>query len=260
MSYSQYLKERIIIGIKTSKEYKANFWVGLISHLFFTLSLGIAIYIVINVVGLIDLTLLELIFLMLHAQTMAMFFGLFRWGNKLQKVLLAGDLNSYLTKPRNTFIKYFFDHIPYFAIPYPAIDFLLLLLFSLYFGILDVSKYLIIVLLSIPGGIFFISIFRLFDSFAFFMKENKFLVRSYYVIERGYEQFPVIIFKEKLYTLGFFVGHSLYGIFPVLYYFDKISLNTILEVYFYVIPVTLLLLVGMIVSWKIGLKKYEAFG
>lgn len=259
MSNLLYIKERVIQGLLETKEYKSNFYIGLLSHLTFTSVLTFSTYIVLNFSSSINLSLLEIIFLMLYAQVMAMFFGLFRWGNKLNQELVTGKINVYLMKPKNTFFQYLLNSIPYFSIPLPIIDFLLLMVFSLSFSLFDFSKLLSTFIISIPGGIMYVLFFRFFDSMAFFMKNNKFLVKNYYVIERGYYQFPLIIFDGFLNKLGLVVGHSVFGILPVLYYFDKIDNNIILEMYIVIFPVIILLLIGIIINWKIGLKKYEAY-
>ena len=106
----------------------------------------------------------------------------------------------------------------------------------------------------------YVLVFRFCDSMAFFIKNNKFLIKNYYVIERAYNQFPLIIFDGFLNKLGLVVGHSVYGIIPVLYYFDKIDLDIIIVMYKVIFSTITLLLIGIIINWKIGLKKYEAYG
>ena len=126
MSNFLYVKERVIQGLLETKEYKSNFYIGLLAHFTFTTVLTFTTYVILKFTSPINLSLVEIIFLMLYAQVMAMFFGLFRWGNKLNQELISGKINLYIMKPKNIFFQYFLNSIPYFSILFPIIDFLLL--------------------------------------------------------------------------------------------------------------------------------------
>lgn len=255
----EYIKVRMYLGLLREKEYKASLYTALLAHITFTVVIVISTLIVISNFSFFEFSSVEIVFLILHSQMLTMFYGFLKWGDKLHLALINGDMNNFLTKPMNIFVQYILHYNLYVVFLLTVIDLFFLILVGLFFGILN-FKYLLVLFLSILGGVMFILFFRFFDSLAFFMKNNKLIARVYYDLDKTYNQFPFFLFEGVLKKVGLLVGYSIYALLPILWYFNKIELSFVLKVNFYVFLICLVLGFAIYFLWEVGLKKYEAFG
>lgn len=172
----------------------------------------------------------------------------------LRNHLIAGDLNLYLTKPINIFLFENMRMISGVNIIFIPLSLLLFIGFVLY-G--NYNNILFAFLLLIIGSILEVIFINFIESTSFFMKDNRFLSNIGYKLIYTNEKFTPIAF-EKLTSLFYLLSTSIYG------YFVIEILNNRFNQFFYFLPwiirVYFILALFTYFMWKIGLKKYEAFG
>lgn len=249
------LVEGIKIGIKNAIEYKVN--------IYFSIALRIVIF---SIFSSIYILFEELIFSHLNwtiqdfqlALLLILFFDhiffLF-FIEKLNTLLLSGDLNSILNKPTNPFIlvNYKLINGQDFVTP------LFLFPFIIYF-ILNYSFNILLFLILIIIIIFFNLIFVQFiGSFAFFSKEFprllfgvdkeiKRTIRNFTPKVFDFSSFGFIVYLLPTSLMGFGLVEFLLGRYYILSYFIISFI------------ISIVLCVITILMWRYGLKRYEAFG
>jgi len=260
-NYLSYCLESLRIGFKCLNEYRVNLYMAFMSHLFFTLTLLGFLFISIDKFAQFSLSFEEVLFFTFYGQAFAMFGYFFRYGSRLDRVLLSGQFNVFLVKPLNVFLQYIFYKNPFYVFFLFVFDFFMVFVVGVYFDLfLDFFGFILCLIFSFFGIIFFILIHRLFDSLAFFFKDFNLFKKPYNYCEKIYHQFPVLIFDGFLKHFGFLVGFSFYGVVPVFWYFGVIGFDE-LVFYFKLLCLLIFISSGLIcLLWNFGLKRYEAFG
>ena len=165
--------------------------------------------------------------------------------------LLSGNLNSYLTKPVNTFIFQNLQSLTGAGI----VAFIFSIFLSFYF-LLNMNNLLLVFILFLFAFLFEWLFNNFFWSFSFFMK-NEFLVGLAIFTSFEAEKMTPKVF-DKFYFNFFMLFPTIIGSFWII----EISKGRFypLEYLPYVFILFLIFIVGTIFNWKYGLKRYEAFG
>lgn len=248
--------EKIILGLKATKEYKTNFWMMntfdvflFLARMTFFSSFGILIY---DIVG---------------WQTSDFFlylcFDLLSWKmlwlinlRDFAKRLLSGELNTYLIRPANSF---FLSSIRFINGNNIISSFYL---FAIAIGVLMYYKYTftpLAFIFMIFSWIYFMTYQTFFASFAFFMKKSELLLKPIEVLESTVSKYTPKLFESSpASTIIYLLPAAVQGFLMVEIIKGNIALLKS------VIPILassfIILILGTYILWKIGLKKYEAFG
>ncbi|MCH8519161.1 MAG: ABC-2 family transporter protein [Nanoarchaeota archaeon] len=255
----QIIKENIIIGFKQAFEYKANLYSSLIAAITDTF-LSIFIFLIfIELTESFSMSINEIIFFILIKQTGLDFFWALQKGKyKVFNMVTKGDFNLLLTRPVNIFILYTFREFKARWLIISILYFVVLFLFVLVIGE-DIFKFLFVALFSILCyGYLLISIIYGAESFGFFkinVKGNQ--IGGLNLTLAG---FPPTIFEQFTYRFFLFLFPLiLFGV-STFYYFGRISLDYFLFSILIAIVLSIVFNLATYIMWKIGLKKYEAFG
>lgn len=257
-----YIKENYLIQLKSLNEYKTNIYFSiLISTIFSLVSYFALIVISKNFSDILPWGNNEILFFTFFGGFIALFFGAFWFSGNLRYYILSGSLNAFLTKPVNVFIQYFFTSSVFFVLLTSLIHlvFLMYVIFFI-FDIVYLDRLFYCFILGFLSGIFAIFIYQFFDSLAFFIKESNFLFHIYVQPQYVFDRFPAVMFKNWIKILSFFYAGAYIQSYSTAYYFGYISFSEVLNMYFYLIVLIIVFLILVYLVWKIGLKRYEAFG
>jgi len=256
------MKESFFMRMKVLREYKSNLYSGLLASTGFSLVLLLFFSTFSNQFSIIlNWTYKDYLFAIIISQFTALLFGSLAYGLSLSRELLDGNLNVYLTKPisvflqqlNNTFLEeviiispiYFFLLIIYLIFIYPEFSFVRLFISMIFICF---------------AGILFITTMRMFDSFAFFIKHfdlGHLYMQSFY---ETFDIYPAIMFKNTLKLISFFFANAYYGARVTEYFMGRTDFDTLLMYLAFILVLIIVCIVVIFMNWKIGLKKYEAFG
>jgi ABC-type uncharacterized transport system permease subunit len=252
--YFEIFFTKVIIALKENKEYKANLWNALItnvvSFLVILLFFSALSPLLGEILGWTFRDYILYISMLLLLGKVHMVFTL----KFLQRVLLNGDFNTILLKPVNSFF--------YFSTQFKGVvlvTFSIFLLINLFLIFLYYNFSFIFLFYFLFSIIYVPLFFSFFISTAFFMKENSMFVNIPRQLNNRIKEFTPRSFEN--YSFGFLLyilpsGASAFILIEILRG-NFIYSNIILKIIF---PSFLLIVLGIYVMWKIGLKKYEAFG
>jgi ABC-type uncharacterized transport system permease subunit len=254
--YFNYFITKINLGLKEGKEYKVNivsilfsdFGYMFVTYLFLTLFSDLSSYFQ-NWSNFDKFTYIILIY---AGMRFMRFFMLWRFSRSLKN----GDLNSYLVRPLH----------PYFFASTTAINgavvFTTIPVLILFFFIIGISSYenkLLSFLLHLFGTLYFVLILNVIQSLNFFMRDTFFYDFFFNQITPVTERFTPKAFEGNNFMESFIylLPTSFYGYMVLeLLNGDFIFLN-----YVYLgLSSFMLFLFLLILMWKLGLKRYEAFG
>ena len=259
-----YFKENFIIMWKSLVEYKMNFLVAFIEQIIFFFAQFI-FFIVFsqNFAKDIGWNVSDFLIFAMFADFIIVFAGFFIWKfYRFQSILVTGKLNSYINKPINSMFCFIFSD-------FSSRAFTMLLMNIIVFPIILIYFKISFVKLLIPFILFLFICSMYIFAFSFFSSINFFnfgisdaLFNSYDTVLHGISKsYPApffdknVVLKKILFFVPiFFIGSLL---IPLI---NGSSLN---EFYFQIIALlffNLLFLLGLIMVWHYGLKRYEAFG
>ena len=171
---------------------------------------------------------------------------------KLQ--LLKGHLNNGLIRPVNPFI---FHSLFYLMGPVLIIfPFLLFMVFSMIFYYHYAN--LIIFIFFFTFTFFYCSFFySFFGSFAFFIKENDFLMTTSNSVNSIVEFYTPKMFQSVSTTFIYFMPSALFGYVSI----EILKGNTLLlsRLVPFILISFFIIIISIYFMWKVGLKRYEAF-
>jgi len=174
-----FILAKIIIGLKENKEYKINLYSAIIVNLVVVL-IYLIFFMIFNknfpeVLNFTRYDFLVYGFLILSGSKIYHIFVL----KYFSKKLLRGDLNLILTKPINPFLFSIFSSFrgPVIIV-FPML--LLITLLLIYFGDYSIINYIPAILFFIFSCIYYMIFFNIFESLAFFIKENYFFTEIIY--------------------------------------------------------------------------------
>ena len=258
-----YLLEKIIEELKALREYKVNFFLGILMSGVYSLMFVIlfsALYE--NFTELIGWNFKEYVFFILIAGFNASIYGSFWFGQNLHYNLKRGILNVILTKPTNTFLTYMGVSLsaPFLANAIIVYFTSLIIFFIFFVDNFMLSRFVGLIVLSCFSGLFFILINRFIDSLNFFGK-SRWILEFYRMFYSTFDRFPAQMFSgSKILLFPFFCANVYYGALSTEYFFGKISFEYYLSLLGILLVLIILIVLSLIIIWKIGLKNYEGFG
>lgn len=253
-----YLKERIIISLKSFVEYKGNFYSILISDLFTYIITLIFYFVYINLSGnsFLDWNLVNFLTFLLLVKFSLRFNNLFYFTG-FSKRLLNGDLNSKLIRPIPTYFSMILN-LSSGKVIMTLISFVLLLIILLYSNLENYFLAFLVWSIGFIGSTFLVNTFEISS---FFLKGNiglPFMKNEIEIISKNFTYAP---FENQ-----FLISKVLFLFLPqslIAYLTLNILLGEISYFSIYFMPLlfysTIIILFHFII-WKYGLKKYEAFG
>lgn len=186
--------------------------------------------------------------------------GLITWKEELFYVLKEGNLNSYLIKPISANIFYTFYRLAPPAMIMIIIDIFFLIFFCIFYNIklYNIGLGLIIFILIILFNIF-VSLF-IFSLDLHKMGISPFIHNGFDEIKYSIEQYPAPFFKNSFIK---FFGHFISFYYGGLLLIPILRNYPITNLYLHLLVLIILTIIFFTLnwlSWKYGLKKYEAFG
>jgi len=245
---------------KTLKEYKINIYMGICANFMFMLITSIFFKIFVDNFGvLIPWKLSEWIFFMINFEFIHLLSGGFWYTHNLKNEILVGNLNIYLTKPKNIFLQFLYSNIGHIGF---ITGFVYCILFIVYiiFIKLNLMYLLLTFSFSIIGGIFTVILFQYINSFSFFFKSANMVRTTLVNAQRIIEKHPAIMFPNSFQFIFAFMPFVYYTAYPTHFLFGYMRIEQFLILFLQLIFLTFIVSLGLYYNWKIGLKKYEAFG
>ena len=249
-----FVKEIYVQAFKQLKEYSVNFWsvfvfdivLFFVYLLFYSVILGISSeFLPWNFLDFI------LFYFSISLITKLTYFFRIKY---FSSKLINGDLNVWRTKPINTFIAISMQNKD--SAIYTTFLYIFPLGYIFYIG--DNSNYFLAFLLLFFSLIYYIFFIAFFQSLAFFIKRNEVFVKTSNQLHYLNEQFTPKVFEKSLLVFLYFLPSALFGYFFIEFLnerfeeFFKYNLGIGLSFLFFIF--------GTYILWKVGLKKYEAFG
>ncbi|NQZ84551.1 MAG: ABC-2 family transporter protein [Nanoarchaeales archaeon] len=254
--YFNFFITKIYMGFIEIKEYKVNTLIILLNDIIYMYITFIFINLFSNLTSYFDtwsnFDKFTYLILLYSGVRIMRYFLLRRFSQKLK----SGELNLYLTRPLNPFIfaaTNGINSVTVFSTFPVIISFIYIIIVGSYQNIL------LTILLHIFGIFYFALILNVCMSFAFFMKEfflGRFITDDLVPLS---EKFTPASFSGNniLEMLFYLLPTSFYGYLCI----ELLKGNFIvLDYMFYGFLVFTILLVLLIIMWKFGLKRYEAFG
>lgn len=249
-----FIIEKFKLALKENSEYKINLWSAFIINIVVIIILILFFSIFKNLAGDIlnwnSYDFLIYTLLILTGSKSHFIFSI----RRMKQLLLFGTLNQILSKPINPFIFASVNSLkgPVLIIfPILFISTLILIYFA------DYSNYLLFLSSFCFGFIIYSLTISFLESFAFFIKENSFLNLFYQESNRSVRLYTPKLFES--FSKGFyFFPYALVAYFPLQILKGEVDLFFELLPYFFILFFVLIIAIYFI--WKIGLKKYEAFG
>ncbi len=257
-----YFKTNLVLTCKALFEYKANFYVSIFEQFWYYITYFVFFVVVSdNFSSVVNWSFADFLLFALIIDFIHVGFGLFFWNFDLQSSIVRGDLNSNIIRPINPLVSYSFFRLSKGAIFFIISNFLVFPIFILYFGyefhniFLSFIIGLLIYLDLIFMGMFVVSISFFSFGLADFLGEV--VGAGIHQISKNYpfQFFERTAFKVVLLGIPLFFTSSL--LMPLLKGVDVWNMKLQLMILFCTL---IFFLMGSLLSWHYGLKKYEAFG
>ena len=249
-----FMKQIYIQAFKQIREYPANFF----SIFYFDIVLTI-VYLLFysvfqNLASLfLDWTYIDFILFLISISlvTKSMYFFIILG---FRDKLLSGELNLWKSKPIHPFIG--ISSRSKDGAIYTTFIFVPFLIFFCLYG--DYENIFLGFFLLILSLIYYVVYIDFLESLAFIMKENSFMIRIGKDVAYLNERFTPKVFENSLLFILFYLPTALFGF----YFIELVNgrYDYLIQHMFGIILFFLFFLFGTYVLWKIGLKKYEAFG
>lgn len=257
-----YIRENLRIVYRLSLEYKVNFWTSIFEHNFY-----VAIFVVFfhifyqNFADIINWRLEDFVLMVLLIDMIIVISYIFVGGKPLFAMMQRGQLNNYLTKPKNVFKQYFFHNL---SSNY-CINFISnLIVYSLIIYFYNIKLYNLVLgfFIFLLLCVLFLSFFVFWGSLDFYFKrfgEAVYQGTIRHFIHLLPKTYPIQFFSDfkykniLLFSPSFFVSFLLV---PVLRN-DSIS-NLSFKIFIIIILIVFFNFITFL-NWKFGLKRYEGF-
>lgn len=255
-----YFKEWFIVDTKLNLEYKINF----VSTTVITTISFFSVFMFVSIFKnkfseFLILTDAMVYFYMFNTFFFMLMFGTFTYSKYLQKRLLSGLINTFAVKPLPIIFQYFLQSARTRR-AYIALFHLIGLIVTVVCYHLPVVKVLISLIISLLGGIMFTTFIMFIDSFAFFMKSVSYQ-GLYFQVNDFIRDYPYMFFKDApLFKILIITPIIYISSVPTMYVFNIIDNKELLNYVILMLLTTLILGILTHYMWKVGLKRYEAFG
>lgn len=257
-----YIKELLIIQFKIIKEYKINVIYSFISGSLYTLIYLFFLTIFnLNFGHIINWGINEFFYFVIITSSIKIISWIFRGNLNLKLTLIKGQMNNLLVKPINIKLQYFLNSASLSYGAHFIIYFLILIIFLI--NIFDKIAFLRIIIsiaFSLYGIFGVLSVFYFIDSFAFFIKENSFILKNYFSIYSLFDIYPAQLFQNWIKNIIWIFPSVYFGAYSTQFLFNHISYLELFKLFIYQNILIIICVIGIYINWKIGLKKYEAFG
>ncbi len=253
-NYFDFILTKFSLSYKENSEYKINLWSAILANIsivfVFILFFEVLSSLISNILNWTRYDFILYSILILTGSKIYFIICI----RKFNRFLLNGDLNTILTKPINPLFHQFFNNLrgPILII-FPIL--ILIILILIFLG--NYSNFLLAFLSFFLGFILLSLILSIAESLAFFMKNNFFIINLVQNINQSSRSFTPKLF-ENFSILFYFLPYSLIGFFTI----EILNGKVIFFLNYLIIFLELILIffILLLIIWKIGLKKYEAFG
>ena len=263
--YFEYFKANFIILFKKLIEYKANFFVCFIEHIIYFSSIVLIFNIIFsNFADVISWKLSDYVLFFVLIDWICASTGIFIWRMPdLRNIIIKGDFNIFFLRPINRFISYFLHNLNGNTLIYTIINPIIHITTLIIFFDIELHNILFGVLIWILVWIGYISLYEFLHSFEFIYKSSSRTMNEVFnelnyslANQYPYQFFNKLNFKTILLIISplFFVGSLL---IPILRNYPIWNLR--LQIFILILSI-IIFIIGIIINWKIGLKKYEAYG
>lgn len=265
--YLFYFIENFKVSFKIAMEYKANLFSILILKVFYFIIIILFGSILFNeVINIQNFGFKEYVLFIFLFNLYTDLVGLFWYGDyySLSNLIKSGDFSNFiLIRP----LRPFFGHLflrRFNPVPFSLFDIILFLpLLSFLF---DFQMYIILlsILLLFIISLFGILFIKFLESFTWiFIESYDFLLEDLYFkgVQENIGRFPMMLFDKNFTLMLFLGGFGFYyismWILPLLIIGNfEVRNYEILMIFF----VSIISVTGIIINWRYGLKRYEAFG
>ncbi len=262
--YINYIFENVKIMLKRLIEYKSNFYSAFFEQIFYLSTFFIFVLVLNqNFDEIITWSSVLIFTFILIEDTLRTTAGIFAWKSDfLTEIILKGELNNLLVRPGELLFKYHFSDLSPSSLTYVIVNvpILIILIMSFQMNLLNCIFLLILFLFCI---LIYFSLYNLIYSIAFFYKNfEKNLTNLLYRTNSLFVLYPAPFFnKFKLVNLFFLFPAYIIGklIIPLL---NDINIDYFFYLDLFLIFFLIILILNILIyfNWKIGLKKYEAYG
>lgn len=178
--------------------------------------------------------------------------------DNFDKLIICGDLDRILTRPRNIYLQIFGFDIDYSRLARVIESFIILFIGILKVDIIwNLEKILTIILMTFSSTIIFLSIYIISSSLCFFTTEGLEVINVFTDGGRDMASYPIDIYKKsfKLF-FTFIIPFAFINYYPLLYLLD-IKTNPL-----YILSplITIIYVIPSILIFNLGLKKYSSTG
>jgi ABC-type uncharacterized transport system permease subunit len=257
-----YFRENIIIAWKTLLEYKFNFIFSFMEHYIYVFAHFILFFVLIENFGSeLGWSMQDFVIFFILTELAYIFAGLFVWKDWLYIYLKNGDFNTFLFRPQNPYVAFFFSNLNEYAILLIMMD------VFVYSAIIFIFQIEVVNLLASSIIFFLITILyitniEMIRSFDFIAKNivPSTIWPAFININKMFSKFPYTFFQNSyLKYIILFIPNVLIAslLMPLLrgkdIFVPSIQISLILILIFvYIIIIKRV--------WNIGLRKYEAYG
>jgi len=254
----EFIKMRIILGLKENKEYKANLFSIFLTDIMYLIT-SIFFYLILqDLIG--DEILNWSAFdFMLYGFLVYLSFKFIRMlsFSSLPRFLILGKLNVILTKPITPFL--FLSTQGFRGFRFVSISYLFLIILSLIFYN-NYSNIFLGILVYFYGLFYLIVLYNFLYSLSFVTKSISWIFNIYTPITMMTRNYTPKLFTNFSWNLFF----NLQPIAICGYYTIEVLKGNFLffsnNYFLYSLIILFILIFFIYLLWKIGLKKYEAFG
>lgn len=267
LHYWNYFKQNFKISFKTATEYKGNLISILMENtIYFIITILFGYILFENVFSISSFGFKEfllLVFLLgIYNETVGMFwYGSF---SSLDTLIKTGDFSNYvLSRPLNPFLGFLLIR-RFNALPFIILDLAMYLPLIIYYFNFQLLPLLISILIMIFLILFGVLVIRFLDSFCWhFLEARKILLYQLYFqgIQHNVGKFPMLFFSKNPIILIFLSGFPFYYI--SMWIIPLLTIGTFqIQRYEIIVlcSISIISIIGIYFNWKIGLKKYEAYG
>ena len=177
------------------------------------------------------------------------------WGKNISQTIIAGSFNEHLVRPLNVAYKYFTSNLTPVGLVYLISSCIELIIISILFdSSIELSIYSVAVILFI--GILDFLFYESIESFGFLVKKLEHSIQMFlHPIYRIQNNYPLPFFSQMPFWKIFLITSNSFLV--LLLFPNNFNIDFIWHTF---IGISLFLVSILITNWKIGLKKYEAYG
>ncbi len=256
--YFDLFKVNLFLMFQTMKEYRANLYsVFLIQIIYVIISYFVSFIVAKNFGDVIGWSFVDFLIYQVLIKIIYQFIGFFIWGKSISYSIINSQFNNHLVMPLNIKLKYYFHNLSSSALIYFLFSLFELFVLLIFFNEREINLlvwFLLVLILIVYQFLFH----QLIETLGFYYKKLDFeILKIFYPVSGILSNYPINFFKLiKFKFLLFIFFHSIL----VLFLFPNNLNISRFDLFFYLFMAIFIYLILFLFNWKIGLKKYEAFG